>query len=90
MITKTCKGVFLFCTVILLACQDNGGAPAAGSGDCYNRVTNGCNEKYPDKNYGDKDYRDCIDNGLDWCDKNEPLTRTIKPVFDSMSRIKSF
>lgn len=64
--------------------------PDAGTDDCYNRVTNTCNRKHPGSNYGDTVYKNCIDNGLDWCDVNEPVSSTSplspqQPSFPSTS-----
>lgn len=62
--------------------------PDDGAGDCYDRVTDTCNRKHPGKNWGDKEYRDCITDGLDWCDINEPTSLTRFPVFDAEGRLK--
>jgi hypothetical protein len=61
--------------------RSNNDAPNPGSGDCYNRVTETCNGKHPGKDMGDADYRSCINNGLDWCDINEPLRGGAGRVF---------
>ena len=55
--------------------------------DCYNRVTRECNKKHPDKNWGDKEYRDCINDGLDACDRDEPNAAVILPTFDDSGRL---
>lgn len=65
---------------------DNTG-PNPGSGDCYNRVTQTCNQKHPGKTWGDKEYRDCITSGLDWCDVHEPAGKVVVPGFDSHGRL---
>jgi hypothetical protein len=61
--------------------------PNPGPDDCYNRVTETCNAKHPGKDWGDKEYRDCITAGLDWCDVNEPTRSPVLPVFDSRGRL---
>lgn len=63
------------------------GAPNSGSGDCYNRVTDTCNGNHPGKDWGDKEYRDCITAGLDWCDANEPSRVVVVPGFDAHGRL---
>ena len=50
---------------------DNG--TGASDDDCYNRATRECNAKYPRQDYGDAQYKKCIDDGLDACDENEPV-----------------
>lgn len=61
--------------------------PDPGSDDCYNRATQTCNRKHPGKDWGDKVYRDCINDHLDWCDKNEPARDTgLRPVLNSQGR----
>lgn len=59
-------------------------APDPGPDDCYNRVSATCNRKHPGKNYGDQVYRDCINDGLSWCDVNEPSS--LIPRLDSDGR----
>jgi hypothetical protein len=61
--------------------------PDPGPDDCYNRVTSTCNKKHPGKDWGDKVYRDCITDGLDWCDINEPSRTVVVPGFDSRGRL---
>lgn len=41
--------------------------------DCYTRVTRSCKNSHPGKDMSDKIYRDCINRGLDGCDRNEPV-----------------
>jgi hypothetical protein len=61
--------------------------PETGTDDCYNRATETCNRKHPGRNWGDKAYRDCINDHLDWCDENEPTTIDLRfPVLNSEGR----
>lgn len=64
-------------------------APDPGPDDCYNRVTDTCNKRHPGKNLGDKVYRDCINDGLDWCDIHEPIDNRSLPSLDSQGRFHS-
>jgi hypothetical protein len=59
------------------------GGPDRGPDDCYKRVTQTCNARYPGKDIGDKEYRDCINAGLDWCDVYEPSRVHAFPVLDA-------
>jgi hypothetical protein len=79
----------IFSGLTLFSCQaNNDHAPNPGSDDCYNRVTSSCNERHPGKTMSDKEYRDCINGGLDWCDTNEPAReQDLSPVFDSEGRM---
>jgi len=61
--------------------------PDKGPDDCYDRVTDTCNREHPGKNWGDQEYRDCINDGLAWCDINEPARVVQVPGFDSRGRL---
>lgn len=65
----------------------NDGAPNPGPGDCYNRVTETCNSRLPGKDWGDQEYRDCINDGLKWCDVNEPSRVVVVPGFNSRGQL---
>jgi len=88
MLSKLYLRGLLFFLFAVVSCAPNKSAPNPGTDDCYNRVTQTCNGKFPDKNLGDKVYRDCINGGLDWCDSNEPITNTTLPVLDKNGRFK--
>ena len=61
--------------------------PDSGSEDCYNRATNTCNRTNPGKDMGDKVYRDCINDHLDWCDDYEPVEGArYLPMLNSQGR----
>jgi hypothetical protein len=70
---KNIGAAIIVTTIVLsgsaLADQKGGGGTSGGSGpECYNQVTEDCNTKYPGKDYGDAEYKACIDRGLDACD----------------------
>jgi hypothetical protein len=67
--------------------DEKNGAPNPGPDDCYNRVTDTCNQNHPGKDWGDEEYRNCITSGLDWCDQNEPNRVVVVPGFDARGRL---
>jgi hypothetical protein len=67
---------------------DNPSDPGPGADDCYNRVTDACNAKHPGKDWGDAEYRQCINDGLDWCDTHEPNAgAVVVPGFNRHGRL---